>query len=53
MVAILMMIAKLATLDIPNLTVFRNKGYDVITYVHVVTNKILLRDSNYIVDVVM
>ena len=53
MVAILMMIAKLVTLDILSLTLFRNKGYDVIPYVHVVTNKILSRDSNYIVDMVM
>ena len=45
MVAILMMSAKLAT--------FWNKGYDVIIYVHEVTNKILPNDSNYIVDVVM
>ena len=28
-------------------------GYDVMTYVHDVTNKILSRDSSYIVDVVM
>ena len=30
-----------------------NKRYDVIIYVHYVTNKILSRDSNYIADVVM
>ena len=33
--------------------VFWNKGYDVIIYVHDVTNKTLFRDSNYIGDVVM
>ena len=32
---------------------FWNKGYDVITFVDDVTNKILSRDSNYIVDVFM
>ena len=35
------------------IVVFWNKGYDVIIPVHNVTNKILSRDSNYIVDVVM
>ena len=33
--------------------VFWNKGYDVIILDHDVTNKILLHDSNYIVDVVI
>ena len=32
---------------------FINKGYDVMISSHDVTNKILSRDSNYIVDVVM
>ena len=32
---------------------FWNKGYDVINSAHAVTNKILSRDSNYIVYVVM
>ena len=53
MVAILMMSAKMATLGLLKIKVFWNKGYDVIIYVHDVTNKILSRDSNYIVDVVM
>ena len=45
-----MMSAKMAT---PNLkmTVFWNKGYNVIIPVDDVTNKILSRDSNYIVNV--
>ena len=30
-----------------------NKGYDIITSVHDITNKFLSRDSNYTVDVVM
>ena len=34
-------------------TVFQNKGYDVLISVHDVINKILSRESNYIVNVVM
>ena len=48
-----MMSAKMATPGLLKIKVFWNKGYDVIIYVHDVTNKILSRDSNYIVDVVM
>ena len=51
-VAILMMSAKLATQCLLKKNVFWNEGYDVIIFFHDVTNKILLRDSNYIVDVV-
>ena len=51
MVTILMMSAKKATPGLLKVTVFWNKGCDVITYVHDVINKILSRDSNYIVDV--
>ena len=53
LVAILMMPAKLATLGLLKIKVFRNKGYDFLISVHDVTNKTLSRDSNYIVDVVM
>ena len=53
LVIILMMSAKMATPGLLKIKVFWNKGYDVIIYVHDVTNKILSRDSNYIVDVVM
>ena len=53
MVTILMMSAKMATLGLFRNKVFWNKGYEVIISVHDVTNKILSRDSNYIVDVVM
>ena len=53
MVTILMMSAKMATLGLLKIKVFWNKGYDVIISVHDVTNKILSRDSNYIIDVVM
>ena len=52
-VAILMMSAKLATLDLLELKVTWNKGYDVIFFVHDVTNKILSRYSKNIVDVVI
>ena len=52
MVAGLMTLAKLATLGLLKINVFWNKGCNVIVFVHDVTNKILLRDSNYIVDVV-
>ena len=52
-VTILMMPAKMATPGLLKIKVFWNKGYDVIIYVHDVTNKILSGDSNYIVDVVM
>ena len=50
MLAILIMSAKLATLDLLKIKVFRNKGFDVIVFVHGIINKMLSRDSNYIVD---
>ena len=40
--------AKMATTDLLKITVFSNKGYDVIIPVDEVTSKILSRDSNYI-----
>ena len=46
MVTILMKSAKIATLGLLKIKVFSNKRYDV-------TNEILSRGSNYIVDVVM
>ena len=48
MIALLMMSAKMDTLGF-----LRNKGYDVIIYVHEVTYQILLRHSNNILDVAM
>ena len=48
-----MMSAKMATPGLLKTIVFWNKGYDVIITTHEVTNKILSRDTNYIVDVVM
>ena len=53
MVTTLMMSAKMATPSLLKIKIFWNKGYDVIIYVYDVTNKILSRDSNYIVDVVI
>ena len=48
-----MMSAKMATIGLLKTTVFWYKGYDVIVSVDDVANKILSRDSNYIVDVLM
>ena len=48
-----MMIEKMASPGFLELTVFWNKGYDVIIPVNDVTNKFLSRDSNYIIDVFM
>ena len=47
------MSAKMATPGLLKITLFWNKGYDIITSVQDVSNKILSRDSSYIVDVVM
>ena len=44
------MSAKMASPGLLKITVFWNKDYDVITSVHIVTKKILSRDSSYIVD---
>ena len=48
-----MMSAKMATLGLLKNEIFRNKSYYVIISVHYVTNKILPRDLNFIVGVVM
>ena len=54
MVAILIASAKVTSLGLLKTKVFWNEGYDdVIISVHEVTNKILSRESNHIVDVVM
>ena len=45
-----MMSAKMGTRGFLKITAFWNKGYDVITFVDDITNKMLSRDSNYIVD---
>ena len=53
MVTILMMSAKVATLGLLKIKVFRNKGYGIIISVYDVINRNLSRDSSFIVDVVM
>ena len=53
MVTILMMPAKMATLDLLKIKVFRNKGCDVIISVYDIINKNLSLHPNFIVDVVM
>ena len=53
MVTVFVMSAKVATLSLYKIKVFWNKGYDVIISVCNVTSKILSRNSNYIVDMVM
>ena len=49
----MIMSTKLSTLGFHKINAFWNKDYDVIIYGHDATNKILSRDSNYIVYVVM
>ena len=48
-----MMSAKTVHSGLLKITVFWNKGYEVIIPVNDITSKILSRDSNYIVDVFM
>ena len=48
-----MISAKMATPGLLKITVFWNKGYDVIFPGGGITNKILSRNSNYIVDASM
>ena len=45
--------AKMATPGLLKITVFWNKGHDVIIHVHDVTKKFLSRDLNHIVNVVI
>ena len=45
-----MISAKMATPGLLKITIFWNKGYDVIISVDDIANKMLSRDSNYIVD---
>ena len=42
----------LATTGLFTVMILWNKGYDVIIFVYDVTNQILLRESNYILDVI-
>ena len=48
-----MMSAKIATPGLLKITVFWNKGYDLIILVDDVIEKFLSGDSNYVVDVLM
>ena len=48
-----MISAKLLTLGLLKVKVFRNRGYGIIVSGLDVTNKILSRNTNYIVDVVI
>ena len=50
---VILMLAKLAAPGLLKIKIILSKGYDVIISVYDVTNKVLSRDSNYIVDVVM
>ena len=52
MVKILTMLGKMATPGFLKIKIFLKKAYDVIISAHDVTNTILSRDSNYIVNVV-
>ena len=48
-----MMSKKLGTLCLLKVKVLWNKSYDIKISVYDATNKVLLRDSHYVVDVVM
>ena len=51
--AILMISSQMATAEVLKINVFWNKSFDVIISVHNATIKILSRDSNFTVDVIM
>ena len=53
MVAILMISTKLPTSGLLKIKIILNKGYDVIIFSDDVTNQILSRGSNYIVNAAM
>ena len=53
MVEILTLSVKVTTPGIFKVAKFLNKSYDVIIFAYGVTNKILLLNSNYMVDVIM
>ena len=53
MVTVLMIPEKMATLGLLKIKIFWNKGYGVIISAYDFTNKILSRESNYIVNIVM
>ena len=47
------MSGKMTILGLLKINLFWNKGYDVIVFVYGITNNILLRDTSYIVDVIV
>ena len=53
MIIILLMLTKMATIGLLKVKLFWKQGYEVIINVHDVTNRILSRESNFIVNVVM
>ena len=53
MVNTLMVPAKMATVDLLEIKVFRNKGYDIIISVYDIVNKNLSCDSNFMLDLVI
>ena len=53
MVTILMISVKLPTSGLLKIKIFQNKGYNVVVLDYDVTNKIFLRNLNYMVDVIM
>ena len=53
MATVLMMSAKMATVGLLKIKLFRNKSYDIIMVVNDITNKMLSRESNCVVDMVM
>ena len=53
MAIILVMSAKMATVGLLRINLIRNKGYYIITSVYDVINKILSRNLNCTVDVLM
>ena len=53
MLPVLIMSAKLDSLGLLKIKVFQNSGYDVTIPDYNVTNKILIRESNYIIGLVM
>ena len=48
-----MMTPNIVTVDFHKINVFWNQGYDIIISVHGVTNKVLPRELNYVLDVLM
>ena len=48
-----MMLAKMATLDLLNIKIFRNKGWDVMVSAFDVINENLSCNSNFTIDLVM